>query len=131
MAKLSRRQLAENTTARLLAGDDRQTVMHQLAAYMITAKMTGQSELIINDIATALQTLTGHSRVMVTSARPLSPTSRKEIESYLTKTLKLKTVELDTAVDASLLGGLILQTPQYELDTTIRTKLAKLARQEQ
>jgi F-type H+-transporting ATPase subunit delta len=64
----------------------------------------------------------GEMSAQVTSARPLSDDEIAELKSILRSKLS-KEVKLDSRVDPSLLGGLIVQVGSRMIDSSIRTKL--------
>jgi F-type H+-transporting ATPase subunit delta len=64
----------------------------------------------------------GEMSAQVTSARPLSDDEIAELKSILRSKLS-KEVKLDSRVDPSLLGGLIVQFGSRMIDSSIRTKL--------
>lgn len=62
----------------------------------------------------------------VTSATPLTPASRTEIEKLVTQQTGLTEVKLTEKVDASLIGGFILRVGDNQLDDSVRTSLRKM-----
>ncbi len=71
----------------------------------------------------------GYLAARVTVARPLESGVQTEIEQFLRKLTSAEQIELTTAVDADLLGGIHISTPSAELDATLRSKLTTLAAQ--
>jgi F-type H+-transporting ATPase subunit delta len=127
-AKVSRRELARAVTAKLLAEPKRQKHwLEALAAYMVTHKMVDDADMIINDIARELHTQSGVLTVEVRSAKALSETLRSSIKQYLSNQTEAKRVNVHESVEPELLGGFIAQTPDAELDASVRTRLRKLA----
>jgi F-type H+-transporting ATPase subunit delta len=61
----------------------------------------------------------------VTVAAPLTKTQETKLAASLKKTVG-KTVKLNTTVDDSLIGGLIVKVGSQMIDTSIRSKLASL-----
>ncbi|HEX8350012.1 MAG TPA: F0F1 ATP synthase subunit delta [Hymenobacter sp.] len=130
MAKLSRRDLARATTRQLVDGRPSADVMREVAAYLIDHKMVGQADMLIQDIAIALQAETGHVTAEVRSAFALTPASREAIQSFVSEATGAKSVELSVTDDSSLIGGVVIRTPQLEYDASVRRKLTQLARGE-
>jgi F-type H+-transporting ATPase subunit delta len=64
----------------------------------------------------------GEMSAQVTSARPLSDAETAELKSILRSKLS-KDVNLETRVDPSLLGGLIVKVGSRMIDSSLRTKL--------
>ncbi|MBN2739648.1 MAG: F0F1 ATP synthase subunit delta [Rhodobacteraceae bacterium] len=67
----------------------------------------------------------GEVTAEVTSASELSAAQAKKLAETLHKQTG-KTVKLDTAVDESLIGGMIVKLGSRMIDTSIRSKLATL-----
>lgn len=61
----------------------------------------------------------------VTSAKPLSASQLKSLSSTLKKKIG-KTVKLQTHVDASLIGGLIVKVGSQMIDNSLQTKLSAM-----
>ena len=66
-------------------------------------------------------------RVRVTSAHPLSPENIDRLKAALNKILG-KTILIDTEVDESLIGGVMLRIGDQVTDDTIRNRLEILKR---
>ena len=62
----------------------------------------------------------------VTSARELEKDLKASIESMLKQTYDAKSVELKTEVDADLIGGIVVETPNDVLDQSLRRKINQL-----
>ena len=128
VAKTSRRVLAREVAAQLLANPSRQKqIMNTLAAYLIENKMTSQEKLIINDIAHEIFVQSGELSVTVTSARPLTESSRKQLSSVIRQDTGAKEVAITEQIDQSLLGGFVARTPDQEIDVSVRSRLKQLA----
>jgi F-type H+-transporting ATPase subunit delta len=80
----------------------------------------------LSDIIRAYDSLVakqkGEMSAQVTSARPLSDAETAELKSILRSKLS-KDVNLETRVDPSLLGGLIVKVGSRMIDSSLRTKL--------
>ena len=123
--KLSRRAIAEHIADRLLAGDAQQTLVAQLAAYLIETRRTNEINLMVRDIQYQLAAK-GQLAGVVTSAFELSDATKKAIELFVKDETNASQVHLDTVVDPSVLGGIRLSLPGKEMDTTISRKLTLL-----
>lgn len=121
--KVSRRVLARFVAEQLVAGN--KDVVAQLAAYVVEHKLQSQLELIIADIAANLSTL-GHVDATVTVARPLDDQLRADIVAYVQRIEDAKSVSLEEVVDPSLIGGVVIQTPNQRFDSSLATKLKRL-----
>ncbi len=65
----------------------------------------------------------------VTSAVELSAARRKEIEAKLLSTTSYRSMEMNFAVDESLIGGLVIRIGDRVVDSSIKTKLEGLKRE--
>jgi F-type H+-transporting ATPase subunit delta len=77
---------------------------------------------IIRAYASLVAKQKGEMSAQVTSARPLSNDETAELKSILRAKLS-KDVNLETRVDPSLLGGLIVKVGSRMIDSSLRTKL--------
>jgi F-type H+-transporting ATPase subunit delta len=80
---------------------------------------------IIRGFQQQLARLRGETGAQVTSAHPLSDAQTAELKSIL-KAKLARDVHLDTKVDPSLLGGLIVKVGSRMIDSSLRTKLEGL-----
>ena len=125
--KFSRRIIARTIAAKLLSEPARQDHwVKVLAAYLVDQHREQETELLLNDLAHELFVQNGQLAVHVTSARPLSEAVRASLQQLLADRTNAKTVELSESVDASLLGGLIAQTPDAVMDASVRSQLNQL-----
>ena len=65
-------------------------------------------------------------KASITSTVPLDDKLRKEIQLVVQKISDRKEVELTEKVDASLIGGFVLNVGDKQVDTSIKNKLKKL-----
>lgn len=123
--KLSRRSLALHVATHLVDDKPQKEIAQQLAAYLIWTRRTKELSLIVRDVQFYLAEH-GHIAGSVTSAHELSATTLKAIESFAKAKTGAKHVSLDRIVDESVLGGIKLEIPGHELDTTIARQLTTL-----
>lgn len=123
--KLSRRSLALHVATHLVSGKPQKEIALQLAAYLVSSRRTKELSSIIRDIQFYLADH-GHIAGTVTSAQELSASTLKAIESFAKTATGAKTVSFDTLIDESLIGGIKMQIPGYELDSTIARQLTIL-----
>lgn len=121
-AKLSRRKIAAYFADEVVAGRD---VVEPLAAYLIESKRIREVSLIVRDIEAALLER-GILVADVASSYALADDTQKAITNYLKDKTKAKDIHLRQSVDASLLGGVRIETPDGRLDTTLRHRLNQL-----
>jgi F0F1-type ATP synthase delta subunit len=127
MSKVSRTELARSVAQALLDGKDQKKLMRQVAAYFIDHNMTSQLDMFIDDLSVELETRTGHATATAVVAHSLGAESLKELEAYVREKTGAKSVELTVEEDPSIVGGVIIRTPQYEYDASVRHKLNQLA----
>ena len=123
--KLSRRDLSRYAARQLTEGASQKKIAMQLAAYLIESRRTNELSVIIRDIASQLTDM-GYVAGTLTSARELSASTIKAIEAYTKEKTGASHVSLDTTIDESVLGGMRLELPGRELDTTIIRQLTIL-----
>lgn len=124
--KISRRLVINSLIDMLESGHSEQEVAKTLAAYLIDTRQTRDTELYLRDLELATENRFGRTMAYVTSARKLTPKTRKAVEALLKSARKTKEVEMVEAIDRDLLGGIVIKTADAELDGSVRTKLRKL-----
>lgn len=123
--RLSRRALADYIAEQWSAGVDRAKLIRQLAAYLVENRRTNEAILIVRDIEAALAEK-GQLLAKVSSARELSSQVKDGLIMQLKASQHAKSVELNTEVDANLLGGMKVELPGQEFDGTLRQRLQAL-----
>lgn len=68
----------------------------------------------------------GIQMAQVTSATPLTPASRAELEKLVTRQTGLTQVKLTEQVDPDLIGGFVLRVGDQQIDDSVRTSLRKM-----
>lgn len=128
MAKgFSRTQLAAWAVSSLLeTPKDKKKIVEQLAAYLISTKRIHELDLLVNDIARALQSATGLVVAEVVTARPMDAATEKNVSAHITAQTGASQVEIINLVDESLRGGAIIKTPDAEQDLSVRGALQRL-----
>lgn len=121
--RVSRRKLAIRTADQLLAGNT--TALFELAAFLIESRRTHEADLLVHDIESELATR-GTVVATVTSAQPLTDVTRSQVKSVITARYNDATVHLHEIVDPSVLGGVIIRTPQEEMNASIKNALSQL-----
>ncbi|AKM79910.1 TPA: hypothetical protein DDX46_01115 [Candidatus Saccharibacteria bacterium] len=121
--RVSRRKIASYYADELLA---RKTdIATRLAALLLDTGRVRELDLIVRDIEDALEAR-GVVVADVASAHTLSQATQKDITAFLKKQSDAKEVHLRVNVDQALLGGVRINVPGRELDTTLRRKLTLL-----
>lgn len=80
---------------------------------------------VISEFLARLSDSRGEMTAEVTSATPLNDSQRKAVEEALRQSMGVK-VAVETKVDSSLLGGLVVRVGSRMVDSSLRTKLQKL-----
>lgn len=122
----SRFEVATYVAGRL--GQDRQRALQSAAAWLVDQGQTRAARYLAADVAAVLQT-EGYVQARVVTARPLSAEARGFVETYVRETTGAEELELDTAVDPTLIGGITIETPGRALDASVKTKLARYVAQ--
>ena len=101
--------VAGKNLLKLLAENDRLTALPQIAAQFDLLKAEAENKV----------------NVTVTSATPVDKALADQIKKSLEQKLK-RTVELTLNVDASLIGGAVIQADDMVIDGSVRTRLQRL-----
>jgi len=120
--KLSRRKIATHLADELIAG---RPIATQLAAYLVETKRTREATLVVRDIESALADR-GVLLADVATSHELASDTKKEITDYLKQMSGASHVHIRSHVDPHLLGGVRIDTPGQQRDTTLRRKLNQL-----
>ena len=85
---------------------------------------------IINEIIVSylqkLAEIRGELTAEVTSAHPLANDIKKIVHETISNMTKAKKISLDTKVDKSLLGGIVIRVGSTMVDSSIKTQLSRL-----
>jgi|GEM_PF-396192 F0F1-type ATP synthase delta subunit len=129
----SRAQVAEVLAATLADGGShesraaavkRAAAVRQAAAWLVSTGRGRQADYLARDVAAVLERR-GYALVRVVTARELEAGSRHKIEAYVKELTGVEKLELVTAVDPSLVGGVVIETPSARLDASVKQKLQK------
>jgi F0F1-type ATP synthase delta subunit len=123
--KLSRRALATHYVTGVLAGVAPKKLSLQLAAYLIESRRTKELSLMIRDIQYYLAEK-GYMTGSVTTAHEISESLKNAIQAYAKKKTGATTLKLDPVIDEAVLGGIKIDLPGHELNTTIARQLTIL-----
>ncbi|MDB5179358.1 MAG: atpH [Patescibacteria group bacterium] len=117
----SRMQVAAYVADRLT--DDRAGAVRSAAAWLAAKGQGRQARYLARDVAQVLSAR-GYVHARVTTARPLAGEARREVERFIKEATGGRELELETAVDPGMIGGITIETPGQALDASVRTKLA-------
>ena len=128
--------LARLVKSPVLSAEDKSRAMKAILAKMDAAPLTSQFVLtliakrrlfVLDQIIAAygrlVARLKGEVSAEVISARPLSDSETAELKAVLKNKLG-REPRLETSVDPTLLGGLVVKLGSRMIDSSIRTKLA-------
>ena len=83
-------------------------------------------EFIGDEFLVQYNALMGVQVAEVTSATPLTPATRAEIEAMVKQQTGLKDVSLTEKVDTSLIGGFVLRVGDQQIDDSVKGNLRRL-----
>jgi len=117
----SRAQVAAHVADAL--PDGRTDALRSAAAWLVSTGRGRQAEYLARDVA-KIMAGRGYVSATVTTARAVSDEARGQIEAFIRHATGAKHLELTLAVDPGIIGGARIETPDAQLDATVRTKLA-------
>ncbi|KAA9331475.1 ATP synthase F1 subunit delta [Hymenobacter busanensis] len=83
-------------------------------------------EFIASEFQTQFNVLRNIQTADVTTATPLTPELREQVQRLVQEQTGGGTVELREHVDASLIGGIVLRLGDRQIDDSVRTRLNRL-----
>lgn len=124
---VSRRAVARTIAAKLIAEPEKRNEWLAMgAAYLLQRGQADRADQLVQDIARELLLQNGQLVASVHTAHPLNDDLRNQLEVFLQDKMGAKTVNLSETVEPELLSGFVVTTPDYELNTTARSKLRQL-----
>mgnify|MGYP003613229728 CR=1 FL=1 len=123
----TRTQVAQFVANKIQSGKpaERKMAVLQAAEWLKINGKQRQSEYLVKDIAIFLKN-DGYLYTKITTAKPLSETTKNKIKEYLIAVNKVDSVEIDEFVDPDIIGGIKIETPYGLLDTSVKARLAKI-----
>jgi F0F1-type ATP synthase delta subunit len=122
----SRRRVAKFIARELANGESTARVAKILAAYLYENRELRNWELLLRDIETSLLNDHKYLAAEVLSARKLSHETIDNLREMLMKETGAKKIEILPETDENLIGGVVIRTPESEMDSSLRAKLTKL-----
>lgn len=107
--------------------EDLEEPMLGLLHVLIRKDRIGQMEEVFTEFEDRLMEWEKKCRVTVTSAAPLSDAEIDKIRNTLAKSMD-KEILVDTVIDPSLIGGLVVRVGDVVFDNSIRSSLSKMSR---
>lgn len=119
--------IARSRLAQIIVDDPSSKTIRRVAAYMVQTKRAKQVDLLVRDIE-RIAAQKGHVIAHVQSAHELSASVIQQIHQMVRdmESTDITDVEIDSHIDGSLLGGVIINTPEQELDLSLRNRLNRL-----
>lgn len=127
-AGLSRRTIAKLIAAKIAAEPSKREEWLRLgAAYLVERGQANRADQLVKDIARELEHETGQLLASVTAAHELDSAALQELAKYLRNHTGATDVSFDVTVDPTLISGVVVTTPDYELNVSARSYLRRLA----
>lgn len=120
---ISRRKLAKYYIDSVIAGDE--TVLQKLAGYLVRHGREREVELIARDVASEMVSR-GYVEADVASAQPLDGLSISHITRFLSVEYPGAEISLRCREDPTLIGGVVVTTPDAVFDATVLRRIKKL-----
>lgn len=108
-----------------LVGDQLNVLTHNFVRLLIRKSRIDHIELMTGEYAAMERTRKGVLEVEITTARELDKGIRDELESSLSGTLG-KSIEMKTAVEPSLIGGMVARIGDTVYDGSVEHQLARI-----
>lgn len=125
--KVARRDIARAVAAQIDEGRSAPELASSLAMYLVRERRVRDLDGILRDVARLRALHHGIVEARVTTAEPLTEALASQVRDLVaTYGGGTRTVIVANAVDPSIVGGVKVQTDEYELDASVRSKLNKL-----
>jgi F-type H+-transporting ATPase subunit delta len=125
MNRISRTRLAKNFV-KLLPHHPKSALVQALANVVISQHLTNQLDLLINDINSELLKSRGQLAVDIISAHRLSETAETQLKHLIKQKTGAHTLTVHHTLEPQLLGGVIVNTPDMQIDLSVKGKLDRL-----
>lgn len=128
MAKLIYQQLAQALYQSVdgLAESERSVVLEKFAQYFSQAGLLTSWPIIAENYRQYANRQQKIVTAEVTSARPLGSEQLDQLSTELAQSIGAKKIIIETKIDPSLLGGIIIRLPDRLLDASYRRQLRDL-----
>lgn len=123
--RVSRRKISGYIAEQLVAGASPEPLVRQLAALLIETGRTGEVGLIVRDIEYELAQR-GIVMATLTSAFDLDAATTAAVTALITAQTDATQVKLRSVIDQGVLGGVKIDLPGRQLDSTIARRLTTL-----
>lgn len=123
--KYYRTQLAR-VYARFLTKHSSSELARGFAHFFVQHRMKREIDMFGEDVLAAWQRQYDVVIATVTSARELSVSSRRKIESYIARQEEVSYVRASYHIDTSFIGGAWIETPHYIYKFSVHDKLKEI-----
>jgi F0F1-type ATP synthase delta subunit len=128
MAATKRTELAVAIAKLVENTKNSKTLAREIAAYLVANHQTKDLDVVMRDVVT-VRAKQGVIEAQLTTAFPLSTKVQSEVNKLLKAEYPAaKQLVYHQVVDAEVLSGIKIQTPDKQLDETARGKLDQLVR---
>ena len=126
MAKVSRHQLADVVAElSLKRGASDKPLAKSIAAYLLEESRVSELESLLRDVQKSWASK-GHVDVLARIARPLSPSTYKQLAIPFSHVYSsAKTVKVTPIVDPEVIGGASLELGEQRLDISFARRLSR------
>lgn len=122
---MSRRKVAQFIAKSIFEGKSIPSLMASLGAYLIVTSQTKQADRYVDSIVEELSKH-GFTLAKVTSARALDDELRDQIKGFVRDKSGSEHVTLREYIDAELIGGVVIDTPNGRFDSSVKTAIQHL-----
>lgn len=127
MNRRSHQQVAA-AFVRLLPNHDRHELIAAVAGEIRARGWVKQLNIFLQAVNQAIFAATGRLAVELTTAHPLTDSTRSRLKHFLQEKLTADDIELIEQQDARLVGGFIARSGEKTIDASVATKLLSLHR---
>lgn len=104
-------------------GSDLEKAVEQFVKFLIDERALSKKEYLMKAFKEYAKLQQGIQKIVITSARELSDTMIEEIAGLFGKK-----VEVETKIDASLIGGVVVRSGDSIIDASVKSQLEQLQR---
>ena len=95
-------------------------------SFLITKKRESLLTPILRQVVSRYKEDRHIRTAYLTTARPISPTLRKEVVQHIQQLTSEESVELIEKIEETIIGGYVLKVDDQQLDMSLRTQLTSL-----
>lgn len=123
--KTPRTRIAQVIADRTLKGGSDDKLVREVAAYILAERRVGELNSLMRDVQEDWAQA-GQVEVIASSAYPLSPEVRRDIEAQVTSLYpNARRIIVTEVLDPDVIGGVRLRLANQQLDLSVEAKLNK------